>query len=234
MAGTAAFSPPSRGSPAGRVRRRLSIGAGRRGTPARRMIPNPARPACRLDHEVGGHRWSLVTANLEALLTALYVLIDDHVIFPPARAGRRSCRTPSGRAWRWPRRCWTPGRNITGCGCATDGWGTCSPSCPIRPATTSGSRRSRRCRRRRGTAWPPRAVHRSCARAPGRADQSRPAAPPASPARAGRVIIGIEQGGPVDVGGRCPAWETGAVVFIADDLGAWHLDPVRSGGRRSG
>jgi hypothetical protein len=28
----------------------------------------------------GGHPWSLVTANLEALLTALYVLIDDHVI----------------------------------------------------------------------------------------------------------------------------------------------------------
>src|SRR5215813_5452079 len=28
----------------------------------------------------GGHPWSIVTANLEALLTALYVLIDDHVI----------------------------------------------------------------------------------------------------------------------------------------------------------
>jgi len=28
----------------------------------------------------GGHPWSLVTANLEALLTAPYVLIDDHVI----------------------------------------------------------------------------------------------------------------------------------------------------------
>src|SRR5215475_5931073 len=28
----------------------------------------------------GGHPWSLVTADLEALLTALYVLIDDHVI----------------------------------------------------------------------------------------------------------------------------------------------------------
>src|SRR5690242_19266322 len=32
----------------------------------------------------GGHPWSLVTADLEALLTALYVLIDDHVI-PSAR-----------------------------------------------------------------------------------------------------------------------------------------------------
>jgi len=28
----------------------------------------------------GGHPWSLVTADLEALLTALYVLINDHVI----------------------------------------------------------------------------------------------------------------------------------------------------------
>src|SRR6201981_190829 len=28
----------------------------------------------------GGHRWSLVTADLDTLLTALYVLIDDHVI----------------------------------------------------------------------------------------------------------------------------------------------------------
>src|SRR5215831_5330482 len=32
----------------------------------------------------GGHPWSLVIADLEALLTALYVLIDDHVI-PSAR-----------------------------------------------------------------------------------------------------------------------------------------------------
>ena len=28
----------------------------------------------------GGHPWSLVTADLDTLLTALYVLIDDHVI----------------------------------------------------------------------------------------------------------------------------------------------------------
>ena len=28
----------------------------------------------------GGHRWSLVTADLGTLLTALYVLLDDHVI----------------------------------------------------------------------------------------------------------------------------------------------------------
>src|SRR6266550_5455423 len=37
----------------------------------------------------GGHRWSLVTANLDTLLTALYVLIDDHVIpSGQRRAGR--------------------------------------------------------------------------------------------------------------------------------------------------
>ena len=36
---------------------------------------------CRLNREKGGgHPWSLVTADLETLLTALYVLIDDHVI----------------------------------------------------------------------------------------------------------------------------------------------------------
>ena len=28
----------------------------------------------------GGHLWSLVTADLDTLLTALYVLVDDHVI----------------------------------------------------------------------------------------------------------------------------------------------------------
>jgi hypothetical protein len=33
----------------------------------------------------GGHPWSLVTADLEALLTALYVLIDDHIIESGAR-----------------------------------------------------------------------------------------------------------------------------------------------------
>jgi hypothetical protein len=33
----------------------------------------------------GGHQWSLVTADLDTLLTALYVLIDDHVIEPGRR-----------------------------------------------------------------------------------------------------------------------------------------------------
>ena len=37
----------------------------------------------------GGHRWSLVTADLDTLLTALYVLIDDHIIETgPRRPGR--------------------------------------------------------------------------------------------------------------------------------------------------
>jgi Transposase DDE domain len=37
----------------------------------------------------GGHRWSLVTADLDTLLTALYVLIDDHIIESgPRRPGR--------------------------------------------------------------------------------------------------------------------------------------------------
>jgi len=33
----------------------------------------------------GGHPWSLVTADLDTLLTALYVLIDDHIIESGAR-----------------------------------------------------------------------------------------------------------------------------------------------------
>jgi hypothetical protein len=33
----------------------------------------------------GGHQWSLVTADLDTLLTALYMLIDDHVIEPGQR-----------------------------------------------------------------------------------------------------------------------------------------------------
>src|SRR5260221_6664125 len=49
-------------------------------------MPTRAGAARRVDHEMGeGHRWSLVTAGLDTLLTALYVLIDDHVI----RSGQR-------------------------------------------------------------------------------------------------------------------------------------------------
>lgn len=40
----------------------------------------------------GGHRWSLVTADLDTLLTALYVLIDDHVIPPGQRRPGRPKR----------------------------------------------------------------------------------------------------------------------------------------------
>jgi hypothetical protein len=36
----------------------------------------------------GGHRWLFVTTDLDTLLTALYVLVDDHVIKPgPRRPG---------------------------------------------------------------------------------------------------------------------------------------------------
>src|SRR5690349_23502884 len=51
--------------------------------PTRRSIPNPS--ACLLDREgVGGCRWPLVTADLDTLLTALYVFVDDQVV-PPER-----------------------------------------------------------------------------------------------------------------------------------------------------
>jgi hypothetical protein len=36
----------------------------------------------------GEHRWLFVTTDLDTLLTALYVLVDDHVIPPaPRRPG---------------------------------------------------------------------------------------------------------------------------------------------------
>ena len=76
-----------------------------------------------------------MTADLETLLTALYVLIDDHVIpsGQPRAGGRRNCPTRSWCAWRWRRCCWAPGPSTTGCGCATGGWGTCFPNLPHQP-----------------------------------------------------------------------------------------------------
>ena len=69
-------------------------------------------------------------------------------------AGRSGCPTPSWCAWPWPRCCWVPGPSTTGCGCATPGSGTCSPTCRNSPATTSGSRPPRRCWPRRWITWP--------------------------------------------------------------------------------
>ncbi len=49
-----------------------------------------ALSACRLVKDVaGGHRWTVVKTDLDALLTELYVTIDDHVVQPERRrAGR--------------------------------------------------------------------------------------------------------------------------------------------------
>ena len=49
-----------------------------------------ARSACLLVTGVaGGHRWTFVTTNLDALLTELYVIVDDHVVEPKRpRPGR--------------------------------------------------------------------------------------------------------------------------------------------------
>ena len=79
-----------------------------------------------------------MTNNLDALLTALYVEIDDHVV--PARQGRgRRPRLSDAELLilavaqvllgidgehRWIR-------------FATAGWDTCSATCPSSPATTS-------------------------------------------------------------------------------------------------
>ena len=52
-----------------------------------------ARSACLLVTGVaGGHRWTFVTTNLDALLTELYVIVDDHVVEPKRRRPGRPKR----------------------------------------------------------------------------------------------------------------------------------------------
>ena len=74
----------------------------------------------------------------------------------PARG--RSCRRKKWSAWRWHRCCWGHARSTIDCGCATRAWGTCSLP-RNSAATTSGSRRPRRCRPRCSTTWRARACH---------------------------------------------------------------------------
>ena len=55
------------------------------------------------------------TNDLDTLLIALYVEIDDHVALPAGsgRAGPSACRMRSRSAWRWPRCCWAPAATST-------------------------------------------------------------------------------------------------------------------------
>ena len=61
--------------------------------------------------------------------------------WPAETTVRRRAGVPGGG----PGAAGRPSRSITGCGCATRGWVTCSPTCRSSPATTSGSRQPRRC-----------------------------------------------------------------------------------------
>jgi hypothetical protein len=102
-----------------------------------------ARSACLLVTGVaGGHRWTFVTTNLDALLTELYVIVDDHLIAPERRRPGRPKRLTDAELV-----CLAVAQvllahkaNIIGCECVTAGFRTCSGSCPTSPATTNGSR----------------------------------------------------------------------------------------------
>ena len=95
----------------------------------------------------GGHPWSLVTADLEALLTALYVLTNDHVIpcgeHGPGRSelsgAELTCLTAAQvllgarSEHHWLRMCYArPGHLLP-------------PTCRNSPDTASGSKRQRCC-----------------------------------------------------------------------------------------
>ena len=81
-----------------------------------------------------------MTNDLDTLLIALYVEIDDHVALP-ARSGRGLPKRLSDAelvCLAVAQVLLGARRSITGYGCATGGWGTCSRTCRTSPATTSG------------------------------------------------------------------------------------------------
>ena len=104
------------------------------------------------------HRWSLMPADLDTLLKAMHVLIDQHVISSGQSAGRAARISCPTRKWR--DRLWrqvlvaAPGPSITCCGIATARSGTLVPYLPTRPATTSGSDRTGRCGSGAWITWP--------------------------------------------------------------------------------
>src|SRR5664280_399761 len=96
-----------------------------------------------------------MTEDLDTLLTALYVEIDDHVAPPRQGRGRRPRLTDAELCvWPWPRCCSGSTASTAGSGSPTAGWATCSATCPTSPATTSGCGPPHRCWPRRSATWP--------------------------------------------------------------------------------
>jgi hypothetical protein len=87
-----------------------------------------------------------VTTDLDTLLTALYVLVDDHVIKPgPRRPGHPERLSDAELVCLAVAQVLLGARSeITGCGSATAGWVTCSRTCRTSRAITSASRQLRR------------------------------------------------------------------------------------------
>ena len=77
-------------------------------------------------------------ADLDALLTAIYVLVDDSCPRAGDQAVRPGSPTPSSSRWRSPRCSWDSPTTASSWRWPATGSGTCSPTCPSSPATTSG------------------------------------------------------------------------------------------------
>ena len=88
----------------------------------------------------GGHPWSFVKTDLDTLLTALYVLIDDHVIPSGRRRPGRPKKLSDAELV-----CLAVAQVLLGArsehhwlGCAPGRLGHLFPTCPSSPDTTSG------------------------------------------------------------------------------------------------
>jgi hypothetical protein len=77
-------------------------------------------------------------AQLDDLLTATYVLVDDFLPKREAPAGRRGSRTPSSSSrWRSPKSSWDCRTTASFWRSPATGSRTCSPTCHVSRATTS-------------------------------------------------------------------------------------------------
>src|SRR5664280_2441054 len=75
-----------------------------------------------------------MTEDLDTLLTALYVEIDDHVAPPRQGRGRRPRLTDAELCvWPWPRCCSGSTASTAGSGSPTAGWATCFDYLPNQP-----------------------------------------------------------------------------------------------------
>jgi len=77
-----------------------------------------------------------VHADLDTLVVALYVTIDELLGHRTGPGRRPSSATPNWSVWRSPKSCSGSPLNGAGCGSPTTGWATCFPTCrPHRPTT---------------------------------------------------------------------------------------------------